>query len=157
LYLKYIFLFIQSSGTTISTTTKTTTTTLTSTTKPPFTFYSCYSNDLNCGDLPSYTLSTGYTGVLRCQSYCSNYTYFGIQTCSGYSLFILIYLKSYLANEVFFFFHKSSRGVAIQYCECTNMDTFNLSPGANCSVPCPDNSAYSCGDSKTGFSVYKIM
>ena len=88
-------------STTIKTTTPTTTTATTTTTGPPFVFYSCYSNNTNCGDLEGYALSTSYTGISRCQSYCSNYIYFGIQTCSGYFFQKIICLKKMSIMIVF--------------------------------------------------------
>ena len=42
------------------------------------------------------------------------------------------------------------------YCECTNVNTLNLTLEANCSLKCRDKIEYSCGDTQTGYSVYKI-
>ena len=46
-----------------------------------FTYYSCYSNNTMCGSLPGNSrVYTSYTDISSCQKFCSNYTYFGIQT-----------------------------------------------------------------------------
>ena len=51
-------------------------------------------------------------------------------------------------------FYRGKGNSSTQFCSCTNVNTLNLTPNATCNLPCLDNSAYTCGDSNTGFSVY---